>query len=175
MIDGNFQVAEWTPAPLIQFFPAENPSNLVQVYFTRDGGHLYLAFLMNDATENASDSLRIYFDTTNNGGDPDTADRFFQIARDGTMFVQAGEGSNIDGLNWNSGYSSGNWSAVLTTTSNQWVVEMQIDAAAEISSLSNPFGAMFQVLTTGTVATWPPGADGLAPNSWQDVANVLCP
>lgn len=173
-IDGVFQINEWTPAPLIQFQPADNPANLVQVYILRDASRLYMAFLMNDATADNSDSLRVVFDTTNNGLDPDTADRFFQIGRDNTLVVQAGIGSNSDGQLWNSDYTSTNWSAFLSQSAGQWVVEMQIDVSAEMGSLTNPFGAMFQVLSTQSVATWPPAGNLNQPDSWQDVTDAVC-
>jgi hypothetical protein len=131
--------------------------------------------LINDETMDASDNLRLYLDTTNNGGDPDTADRFFQIGRDDSYAIWAGIGSGSDGQNWNSNYTSSNWTAVIGEPgSNQWVVEMSV-AAAEISALANPFGLMAQVVYTGELATWPEGAIGTAPNGWQDVNNVICP
>jgi hypothetical protein len=70
---------------------------------------MYMAFLINDPTINNTDSLRLYFDPNGNGGDPDTADRFFQVVRDinpGTDVVQAGIGSNSDGRIWNTDYTS---------------------------------------------------------------------
>ena len=172
-IDGIFQLTEW-PVTLVQFAAADDPANRVEVYFTRDVDNLYLAFLINDATQDVGDSLRLYFDTTNNGGDPDTADRFFQVGRDGTQEVWAGMGSNTDNQEWDGTYSSGNWTAVLTETNSQWVVEMQIDGV-EMGALSPiSFGMMVQVLFTGTLATWP--EDGASNNAttWVDVGNITC-
>jgi hypothetical protein len=175
-IDGVFQITEWGNEPLFSFQPVNSPSRLVQVYSVRDSQNLYLAFLINDESNNASDSLRLYFDTTNNGGDPDTADRFFQIARDGTMAVWAGIGSNTDTRTWNSEYSSGNWEASIGEPgSNQWVVEMEIDILAEMSALADPFGLMVQVLYTGDLATWPEGGLSNVADTWQDVDNADCP
>ena len=172
-IDGIFQLTEW-PLPLVQFASVADPAARVEVYFTRDVDHLYLAFLINDDTEDVGDSLRLYFDTTNNGGDPDTADRFFQVGRDGTQEVWAGIGSNTDAQNWDGAYSSSNWTAVLTESNSQWVVEMQIDAV-EMGALSPiSFGMMAQVLFTGTLATWPEGGNSNAPTTWVDVSNITC-
>lgn len=150
---------------------------MVQVYFTRDAANLYLAFLINDPTFNPSDSLRLYFDTTGNGGDPDSADRFFLIVRDGSAkAVQAGIGSNSDNQNWNSNYSSNNWMAEIGEPGgNQWVVEMQINAAAEMAALADPFGMMVQALFTGALATWPEGASSTNASTWQGVNNASCP
>lgn len=173
-IDGLFQITEWPNKPLFQFQPENNLDRLVQVYFGRDVSNLYLAFLINDDTSEASDSLRLYVDTTNNGGDPDTADRFFQIGRDETKAIWAGIGSNSDGKTWNSAYSSSSWKAEIGEPgSNQWVVEIELEAA-ELSALANPFGLMAQVIYTGEIATWPEGAVGADPGSWQDVEDVIC-
>jgi eukaryotic-like serine/threonine-protein kinase len=175
-IDGNFDISEWGSTPLFQFQPENNGSRLVQVFFMRDASHLYLAFLINDETVDPSDSLRVYFDTTNNGGDPDTSDRFFQIGRDGSLEIAAGIGSNSDGLNWNLGYTSNNWDAAVgEVAGQQWVVEIEIDASVEMSSLADPFGMMVQVLYTGEVALWPEGANTIDADTWQDVRNAVCP
>ncbi len=174
-VDGIFQVAEWPGSPLFQFQPGNNAARLVQVYVGRDAANFYLAFLINDDTDDATDSLRLYVDTTNNDGDPDTADRFFQIGRDQSLAVWAGTGSNSDGKNWNSDYDSDQWTAVIGEPgSDQWVVEMSI-AAAEFSGLANPFGLMTQVVYTGELATWPESASSFDPGSWQDVEDAVCP
>jgi eukaryotic-like serine/threonine-protein kinase len=176
LIDGIFNPAEWTSTPLIEFFPPDNNSDLVQVYFVRDAANLYFAFLINDPTEDLTDALRLYFDTTGNLGDPDTADRFFFVVRDGTQVVQAGIGSNSDGNIWDTNYSSSNWTAVMGGQATQWVIEIQVDASAEMDSLGNPFGLMIQVLNTGNaLTTWPEGAGSDDPSTWQFVDNVSCP
>ncbi|MAT95967.1 MAG: hypothetical protein CL608_02270 [Anaerolineaceae bacterium] len=175
LIDGVFNPAEWTNSPLIQFSPPDNNSDIVQVYFVRDATNLYLAFLINDPTTDATDAMRLYFDTTGNRGDPDTADRFFFVVRDGTAQVQAGIGSNSDGNSWDTNYSSSNWTAELGGQPGQWVVELQINASAEMAALGNPFGMMMQVLYTGDLAVWPPGGGSNSPSTWQFVNNVSCP
>jgi len=167
---------EWPDDPLLQFQPAGDPARLVEVFFGRDATWLYLAFLINDNTQEASDSLRLYFDTTGNGGDPDTADRFFQVGRDGTAAIQAGIGTNADGQNWDASYSSPNWTAqVGEPVPDQWVVEMEVNQVAEMDGLANPFGMMAQVLFTGVVATWPADASSINAGTWQDMDNVSCP
>lgn len=175
-IDGNFSVLEWGNTPLFQFQPENNGSRLVQVYFVRDATHLYMAFLINDQTQDPSDSLRIYFDTTNNGGDPDTSDRAFQIGRDGSLQISAGIGSNSDGNGWNPGYTSDNWNAAVGEgAGQQWVAEVEINAAAEMGALTDLFGMMVQVIYTGEMAVWPEDSDTLNANTWQDVQNISCP
>jgi hypothetical protein len=170
-----FVVSEWPVAPQIQFAPTGNPSALVQGYLVRNGNNLYMAWLLNDTTNNPSDSLKLYFDTTRNLGDPDTSDRFFQIVRDETLAVQAGIGNNSDGLTWNPNYSSANWTAVIGEPgTNQWVVEMQIDVGLEMPALANPYGMMAQVVS-GDLATWPPNSDSAIANTWQGVNWPTCP
>lgn len=175
LIDGTFNPAEWPNAPLIEFLPPDNNTDLVQVYFVRDTVNLYLAFLINDPTTDDSDAMRLYFDTTGNRGDPDTADRFFFVVRDGTAQVQAGIGSNSDGNIWDTNYTSSNWTAELGSQPGQWVIELQINASAEMAALANPFGMMMQVLYTGDLAVWPEGGGSNSPSTWQFVNNVSCP
>ena len=122
----------------------------------RKGDTLFLALLINDPTQDASDSLRLYIDTTNNGGDPDASDRFFQIGRDATLEVWSGDGNNSDGDTWDASYNSSDWTAAIGEPGgNRWVVEMSIDAPAEMAGLADPFGMMAQVLYTGELASWP--------------------
>ncbi len=175
-IDGNFQVTEWPAAPLFQFQPEDDLSRLVQVYFGRDAAKLYMAFLINDNSNDASDSLRFYFDATNNDGDPDTSDRYFQIGRDQSQSIWAGSGSNSDGKNWNANYTSSNWTAAIGEPgNNQWVVEFEV-TTSELIGLVNPFSFMTQVVyTTGGPALWPDNASGINPGSWQDIEDVVCP
>lgn len=175
VIDGDFQVTEWPASPSFEFQPDDNQARLVQVYVGRDTANYYWAFLINDDTPDASDSLRLYVDVTNNGGDPDTADRFFQIGRDDSKAVWAGIGSSSDGQNWNSNYTSDDWTAVIGEPGgSQWVVEMSV-AAVELNALANPFGLMAQVVYTDDFVIWPEGATGTAPDGWQDVNNAVCP
>lgn len=176
IIDGVFNLGlEWPGSPLFQFAPAGDPGKLVQVYFLRDAGRFYLAFLINDDTPDPTDSMRLYLDPLNNGGDPDTADRFFQITRDDARSLWAGIGTNSDLLEWNSNYTSTNWAAAIGESgASQWVVEMQIDVAAEMPALESIFGTMVQVQYTGDLATWPASAVAGNTATWEDIGNVLC-
>ncbi|MEM7333798.1 MAG: protein kinase [Chloroflexota bacterium] len=174
-IDGVFDVTEWPGAPLVQFEPEGQEANRVQLFFVRDTTNLYLAFLINDETEDDNDSLRLYFDTTRNGGDPDSADRFFQVLRDGTVQIQAGQNGNGDGQEWNSNYTSNFFQVEIDNSLNdQWVVEIVIDASAEMSALSDPFGMMISVLYTGSLATWPEDGISNSLDTYQGVNNVIC-
>lgn len=182
VIDGTFSVAEWPGQALIQFQTENNPARLVQIYYRRDSSKMYWAFLINDDTADPEDSLRIYFDATNNGGDPDSADRFFQVGRDGSVQVRNGISSNSDGQNWTPVNPSGHWTATFGNSGSQWVVELEVDVVAEMGGISNPFGLMLQVLYAGTnggnadFVSWPNNdANSNNANTWQDVADAICP
>ncbi len=177
VIDGVLNVgSEWPATPLFTFQPTvAGAERIVRVYAARDAGRLYFGFLINDAAAEASDSVRLYFDTTNNGGDPDTADRFFQVTRDGSRLLWAGIGNNLDGQEWNSNYTSTNWTAAVGEAGNgQWVVELQIDAVSEMGALADPFALMAQVQFTGDLATFPSTAVNNQADTWQDIDNILC-
>ncbi|HRQ38436.1 MAG TPA: protein kinase [Chloroflexota bacterium] len=175
-IDGVFNPAEWPGLPLAQFSPVGNPSALAQVYMGRNGQNLYLVFLVNDATNDPTDAVQAYVDTLGNGGDPDAADRVFVVQRDGVTAVQAGIGSNSDGLTWNVAYTSTNWNAASGEAAGvQWVAEMQINVAAEIPALAPTYGLMFQVLYPVETAVWPTDANTVNVNTWQLVDGAACP
>jgi hypothetical protein len=177
VIDGSLNVGtEWPGTPLFTFQPTvSGAERIVRVYAMRDASRLFLGYLINDAANESTDSVRLYFDTTNNGGDPDTADRFFQITRDGSRLVWAGIGNNTDGQEWDSNYTSSNWNAAVGEPgNNQWVVEMEINAIAEMGALADPFGLMTQVLFTGDLASYPSAALSNQADTWQDIDNILC-
>jgi serine/threonine protein kinase len=173
VIDGVFSATEWPPSPMAQFAAPSNPSRRVTLYGGQDAGALYFAMLVNDPAVDPSDEVRLGFDVTKNGGDPDSSDRFLIVRRDGTSEIWAGIGSNNDGLLWDSSYSSGNWTAVVGESAGQWVAEIEI-AAAEMPALANPFGMMAQGQSTSDVATWPGIAYGNDPSTWQGVSNPTC-
>lgn len=176
-LDGVMQPNEWGPVPAAEFGPQGSAEYTVAFYFLKNADGLYLAFQIGDPTFNElTDSLRVYFDATNNAGDPDSTDRFFQIARDGTTTVQAGMANNTDTLDWDNSYTSSNWSAVVGEPGgSSWVVEMAIDAA-EMPVLmdGNPFGMMAMVLYTGLLESWPVGAITDDAGTWQEVDNQVC-
>ena len=174
-IDGIFGgSSEWPASPMAQFTAATNPARQVQLYFVKNAGNYYLAYLINDPVVDPTDALRVGFDTNASGGDPDVADRYFIINRDGTSEVWAGIGSSSDSLLWDSSYTSSDWDAVVGGSAAQWVVEMEI-SAAELTSLSNPFGMFSQAQSTADLATWPLGADANTLDFWQAVVNTSCP
>ena len=173
-IDGIFNPGEWPGTAAFQYSSPDRPGEIVEVYLARDATNIYMAHLISDPTNDVTDSLKVYFDVNGNKGDPDSADRFFQIVRDGTKSVQAGIGSNFDGLTWNPMVSN-DWEAQIGEQPGQWVVEMSINQPLLLTSLSNPFGLMEQTLFTGSQLTWPEGANSNVLNDWQPVGNVVCP
>jgi len=177
-IDGVVTVTEWEDGPLFTFVPDGDAARRVQGFLTRDGDHLYVAFVIGDPTSDlTTDSLRFYIDANDNAGDPDFPDRFFQITRDGTQTVRAGLGTNSDGNDWDASYESQNWEAAVGEPgANRWVVEMQIDAASELPDVQagNPFSSMVLVLYTGSQAIWPEGGETNDAGTWQPFANALC-
>ena len=172
------QPNEWGVLPFVTFGPEGAPENAVTAYFLKDATNYYLAFQIGDVTFNqATDSLRLYFDVTNNSGDPDSTDRFFQIARDNTITIQAGINNNVDGDDWDPNYVSNNWEAVVGEPGgNVWVVEMRIDAA-EMPLLAdgNPFKLMSTVLYNVIIYNWPEGSISDNAGTWQVIDNQVCP
>ena len=177
-LDGIMQPNEWGLVPFVEFGPDGSPENQVTAYFLKDAANYYLAFQIGDLTVNtATDSLRLYFDVTNNAGDPDSTDRFFQITRDATLTIQAGRENNADSLDWDAGYVSNNWEAAVGEPGgNSWVIEMRIDAA-EMPLLAdgNPFGMMSTVLYNGIIYNWPDGTISDNAGTWQLIDNQVCP
>jgi serine/threonine protein kinase len=174
IVDGIFDPSEWPTTPFTQFSSTTDPARQVDIYFVEYDGNLYLAYLMNDPVNDPTDELHVMFDVLGNQGDPDAADRFLRVNRDSTWEVWAGIGSNSDSQLWDSTYSSGDWTVSKGESGSQWVVEIQIDAIAEMPGLADPFGMMSQVQFTPAMATWPTGADDNNAGTWQAVNNPGC-
>ncbi|MCA9981444.1 MAG: hypothetical protein KDD89_11435, partial [Anaerolineales bacterium] len=175
-IDGVFNAAEWGNTPVGAFQSPQVPGRVVNVYLMRDLNNLYAAYVINnDGPTSVTDSLRVYIDTLSNGGDPDSADRFFQVVKDGTQDIRAGIGTNTDGLFWGD-YASNNWTAATgDINQNQWVVEMQINIAAELGSLANPYGLLSQVVYTsqpGELLSWPQAATATVTDNWYQIGDI---
>jgi hypothetical protein len=174
-IDGDLNLTEWPGAPLITFASDSIAGNEVQVYFVRDTANLYLAFIVDDVNSDADDAIRLFFDTNGNEGDPDGPDRFFLLQRNNLSQLQSGIGSNSDNAGWDNTYASTDWQAQAGEAGvNQWVVELRIDANAEMGTLSNPFGMMLTALFTNDQVSWPENATFDTLNTYQKVNNVVC-
>ncbi|MFN2117117.1 MAG: protein kinase domain-containing protein [Candidatus Promineifilaceae bacterium] len=178
-IDGNFQPGDWPSSPVAQFSPSSNPAQNVQMYLMRDGRNYYLAYLINDPTEDRGDSLRIGFDNDASGYDsdtlsydPDSVDRFFIVNRDGSSEAWAGIGSNTDGRLWDSSATGIDWDHAVGGSITQWVVEMQVPASE--LNLEQLFGMMSQVQSTSGLATWAGISYANDPSTWQPISNTNC-
>lgn len=140
---------------------------------------LYLAYEINDpSVDQKIDSLRVYFDASNNAGDPDSSDRFFQIVRDNTLMARTGINTNIDGLYWKTEYESQEWNAVVAESGvDSWSIELEIDATNELPTLlaGNPFALMTLVQYSGSLGIWPEAAKSDDAGTWQVVENNMCP
>jgi eukaryotic-like serine/threonine-protein kinase len=177
LIDGVMQITEWGTRPLITFFPENDPVRVVQLYFLRDSTDLFLAFLIADPNAHPESAVHVYFDTTNQGGVPDTTDRAFSVFRNGTQRVQAGLAVPANNLYWDPTYTSDNWeTAVGEPGAARWAAEIAINQAAEMPLMANPFGMMIEIqFSDGTLLIWPEDALSTNANTWQDVDNPTCP
>ncbi|UCC50102.1 MAG: protein kinase [Anaerolineaceae bacterium] len=173
-VDGLFLPSTWPDTSFTQFFAPTNPSRQAEVYFVKNSGNYYLAFLINDPVDEGTDQLRVSFDTLGTQGDPDATDRLLIVDRDGNWEVWSGIGSSSDSQLWDSTYSSSNWTVEVSDSGSQWVVEVEIVGAVEMPGLANPFGMMSQIQFTTDLATWPIGADGNNADTWQLVNNPDC-
>jgi hypothetical protein len=121
--------------------------------------------------------VQVYVDTNHNLGDPDVADRLFEVRRDGTLALYQGLGNNADGLAWETEpLVSDIWTAAVGSPStNQWVVEMEVDTVIEGIALADPYGMMLEVLYGDEAVVWPEGAIPINAATWANVDNPLCP
>lgn len=171
VIDGVINPEEWPSAPFTFALPG-NPARTVTVYMAKTATGLYLGFISNDGTFEASDSLRLYFDVLNNGGDPDTPDRFIQLARDGARTIQAGIGTNSDGQTWDITYTSTFWVAAIDPGGADWRAEVLINTPEEMPGLTTPFGLMVQNLFSGEgMANWPETGVFDQADTWRKIDN----
>ena len=179
VLDGIVTEAEWGSDPAFTFAPDEDPTRLVKGYIRWVTDQLYLAYEINDpSVDQKIDSLRVYFDASNNAGDPDSSDRFFQIVRDNTLMARTGINTNIDGLYWKTEYESQEWNAVVAESGvDSWSIELEIDATNELPTLlaGNPFALMTLVQYSGSLGIWPEAAKSDDAGTWQVVENNMCP
>lgn len=170
VIDGTVAANEgWQE--ITSFTSTIDPSRLIVVSSLKDSENLYFAITVTNDTPELSDSVRLYLDIANFGGDPDFADRFFQIGNDGSLEVQAGQGTNSDGDGWDNNYPGANWDAQIATASWGWSIEILIDITDEIPNFGSQFGLMVQAQFSGDQAVWP--ADSVSDNAdnWQQISN----
>jgi eukaryotic-like serine/threonine-protein kinase len=177
LIDGVVQITEWGIRPLLTFFPENDTTRMVQLYFQRDSTDLFLAFLIVDPGAGPDSAIHLYFDTRNQGGIPDTTDRAFSVLRDGRLLARAGLGAPANNQYWDATYTSDNWEAAVGEPGGgRWVAEIAINQAAEMPLLANPFGMMIEIqFSDTTLLIWPEDALSNNADTWQDVDNADCP
>ncbi len=160
------------------FSPGQDDDRRVFIYSMHDADRLYLAAIIEDhSLDPESDTFAVYFDSNDNSGDPDNADRLFQAGRNGTLSMWSGVGDNNDGDGWEASFDGQNWTAVTSEIgSNSWSVEMEIDLNDEMPHmLEGPaFGALFQVQYTGSQGGWPEEADNTDAGTWQRILIGSC-
>ncbi|MCA9923768.1 MAG: protein kinase [Anaerolineales bacterium] len=177
-IDGILELTAWNNGRLTSFAPDINENDRVQVFFMRDSEKLYLAFLINDPNNDPNDSIRLFFDTNGNGGNPDDPDRYFELRRDDASTIQKGLGTNTDQNAWSNDYTTdaANWLAVSGNAGGgNWVVELEVLVDPEMSTLASPsFGMMLSAIFTSEQVNWPDTATSINLDTFQIVDNITC-
>lgn len=146
----------------------------MQVFLAKDAQNLFQAFVVDDATVNAQDLVRVYYDVNRNMGDPDEEDRMIEVYRDGTFAVFKGQGSNADGLAWEPLTTEDFVAAVGSPSTSQWAVEMAISTDDGLMSPSDPFAMMAEFVVDGDPIVWPAGANNADAAEWSPVENPPC-
>lgn len=170
-VDGDLSDAAWLSiAPVV----VTETGRTMQVFLAKDALRLYQAFIIDDATLNEDDLVRVYFDANRNLGDPDENDRMFEVYRTGELAVFQGQGSNADGLTWQPLISDDIVAGVGSTSAAQWVVETATVTEDGLMSPSNPFSMMVEFVVDGETVTWPEGAVGGNAIDWAPIENPPC-
>lgn len=170
-IDGDLADAAWTVEPPIV---VNQSGRTMQIYLMKDNENLYQAFLVEDATVNPQDAIRIYYDVNRNLGDPDAADRLIEIFRDGTVNIYAGQGNNADGLAWQPFTTDAVVVEAGAPSGAQWSAELGLNMGSDFPAPSNPYGMMVEFLFEGDAINWPQDANTNDFGSWTPIENPAC-
>ena len=151
----------------------------MRVYLTKDSDNLFQAVVVDDATLNEQDAVRLYYDVNLNLGDPDEEDRLIEVFRNGVLNVYHGRGSNVDSLAWEPLATDTVVVEVGEPSNTQWALEMAIDTDSGLlddglMSPSNPHGMMAEFLFEGDSVAWPPGANIADAGTWSPIDNPSC-
>ena len=176
VIDGTFTTSEWGEVALATFAVDGVATATATIYVVRDVDSIYVAFVIDDSSNQATDSASVLFDVAALGGDPDSSDRRIQITRDNTLALSSGIGTNSDGDLWDTTYVSTEWQhAIGEPDGTQWIVEISVNVTNEFAGFEDPFNMMARVLFNGEgLAVWPDGASSDQADSWQPVADTVC-
>ena len=159
-IDGAITSGEWDDASTTQF-------NYTLVYVKQDGVNLYIAFHVNDNTENKDlDIVSIAIDVLNDGGSeaqPD--DIFFYMLRNGTLYESNGTSPVSPPM--------GSWSGSVSSTSIYWQAEFNVTyAKVQITAgVSKILGIALTSIDGFQPYWWPPTDFVLIsrPYNWGDL------
>ncbi len=174
VVDGVLGSEEWAET-VVKTVTSENGEQFT-VYLVKDSQTLYIAVDVLDPTTLPTDSLRIYFDVNNSGGDPDAEDRYLRVGlEDGAQQLWAGIGDSEDGALWDVGATAQNenLTVAVTTTDSGWVIEASIATDVEMPGLGAEFGMMVQMLfTDSALVDYPDSAESENASTWQPVTNT---
>jgi hypothetical protein len=175
VLDGVVEVSEWG-SPLFIVEREGDNNQFVRVFVLRDQTNLYFALVASEISAAPVSQLRLYFDTTGNRGIPDAADRVFVINRDESLAVWAGRGVVApDGSVWDTTYSTDNWEVAFgPEISGAWVIELSIEATAEMGALTNPFGLAVAAVFGLDTTPWPDEAVFTTADNWQLMDSPAC-
>ncbi len=178
VVDGSITSQEWGDIPLLEYRHGQEDERIVVFYGLHDSNRLFVSAIVEDPFwDLASDFFGVYIDANNNSGDPDSADRYFQVGRDGSLIMWRGVGDNTDGEGWQPSLDIVNWTAYAAGSGvNSWLIEMEIDLASEMPELlSRPdFGMMIEAQLTDGEGKWPEDADNMQLSSWQPIVIGAC-
>ena len=180
-LNGSAPISEWGGLPLESFEMADNPNQIVEVYMVKDATNLYFAFVIEGANDVIEENVRIYIDAFGEGGDPDVTDRIWQSARDGSQRVWTGVGTTDDAQLWaevtDVAPQDSGWQSVINgLNERQWIVEAQVDLAAQLPTMGENIGVAVQVsYGADELLSWPADFSEFDAATWQVVSNVTCP
>lgn len=175
-IDGALTDSAWSVIPPLTI---NESGRTMRVYLTKDSDNLFQAVVVDDATLNEQDAVRLYYDVNRNLGDPDEEDRLIEVFRNGVLNVYHGRGSNVDSLAWEPLATDTVVVEVGEPSNTQWALEMAIDTDSGLlddglMSPSNPHGMMAEFLFEGDSVAWPPGANIADAGTWSPIDNPSC-
>lgn len=179
VVDGLLNDEVWQPGPAAT---VSEGGDSLGVYLGKDAGTFYYALAIGDSSVDAEDVAGIYVDANRNQGDPDEQDRLYEVARDGSVNVFRGIGTNVDGQQWEPHESEGVQAAAAAAEAGQWTAELSVPlSGSSAPGLANPFGLMVEILVEpgflfgGETIVWPEEAQAEDASTWSAVDNPSCP
>jgi len=172
LLDGLITPGEWNQPPAITFDTDQGAGWGVEGFMTWVTDQLFMGFSVDDLQSGAGQLLTIYFDSDGSGAGPNSQDRAFRMARDGTLWTGV-----WDGNSWSWPEENENWEAVMAERPGElWVIELGINAALEMPVMlgGEEFGLLVVLGQDGEQGAWPDGGIAVNADTWQTVDNNLC-